>query len=379
MTPADIVDYCLEEIETGRRTLAECVAQFPECAELEAQLRAAQIIRAYPAPTLRPAVNRQIENRLRRLTLARLPRPVGRWQWAIGAVVMLVGVMALVYATTISLPGETLYGFKRLAETAQLSLTPPSARASYYLALTERRLAEIAALTQAQRLQPNQLADLLEDVTHDTQTALALVPQASPGQQATLLNAIVRANEKETTLLLTLQTSLSPEAQNLAQTALAEAEHQTSLAVEQLNALSAEVTEPPASATHRPTLTNTVQPTLAHTSTPTPSSTVAQLNPTDTQIAPNPFTPTFTATAIPPSATHTHTPIPTINSGPEITPTSHIPPSHTPNCHAQDPHSPNYCTPTPTVIVPAGSSPTALPASATPCPTNASGKPKCRP
>lgn len=381
MTLADILEFCLQEIESGRKTLADCAAQFPEFKDLETQLRAAQLIRSFPAPTLRPAISHQIENRLRRHALPPRPQPDVRWKWATGVVVMIACMLAMFWATSVSLPGDALYGLKRMAETAQLGLTPPSAYASQYIVLSERRLVEINTLARTGRLYSAPLADLLTDFNYYTETALATVPLASPSRQASLLSAIVQVTEKGTLTLQTLQANLSPEANHAVHTALDEAELNTTLAVEQLNILSAEPTEAVASPMPSPIWTNTARPTQTFTHTPTPIvlSTATRPDPTSTSLAPDPFTSTVTTPS--PSATRTspgQPPTPTVGE-PEATPTRHGPPASTPNCHAQGQHSPNYCTPTPAANTPMGSSPTAVPASATPCPTNASGKPKCHP
>ncbi|MEK7328206.1 MAG: hypothetical protein AAB217_23425, partial [Chloroflexota bacterium] len=65
MTPEETLAYCLTEIEAGRKTAADCAALFPDIPGLEAQLRAAQTLRAWQAPAIRPEVSRRLEARVR--------------------------------------------------------------------------------------------------------------------------------------------------------------------------------------------------------------------------------------------------------------------------------------------------------------------------
>lgn len=392
MTPADILEHCIQEIESGRKTPAECVTQFPEVPDLEAQLLAVQALRAYPAPHLRPAVSRQIENRLRHHMLPPRPRlGLGR-KWAVGAVMLLMALVTIVQATAVSLPGEALYAAKRFTETAQIGLTPPSVQAGQHIAFAERRLAEIARLARRGPLQPEGLSNLLTDFNRSTESALVMVSQASPGQQPHLLNTIIQTVELETTLLHTLLPNLPTETVVLVQQALAEADAQLTLAEDHLSAIT--VRPAPTSATLTFTLTARPAWTLTATTLPTGFATWTPPHPDPTHTPSVLNTSTLIPSATSPSATHTppgsthtpprdathtpsgHLPSPTSTiHGPQASPPPHGPPITPPNCHAQNPASPNFCTPTP----PIEALPTTAPASPTPCPTNASGHPLCRP
>lgn len=377
MTPADILDYCLEEIEGGRKTLADCVLQFPQVPDLEAQLRVAQHLRSYPAPNLRPMASRQIENRLRRQTMPARPRWMFSWKWASGILMVLVGLGMLFQAVVVSLPGDTLYQAKRLIETAQIRLTPPSSQAGQYIIFAERRLVEITRLAQIGNLHPQGLASLLADFNHSTEAALATVNRAALNQQVRLLNAILQTVEKETATLQSIQPGISSEALVVVQQALDRAEAHTTLAVDRLTALNVggEVT---ASAT--PTATHTKKLTQAFTATYTPTAfATTPPHPTSTQTASNQFTPTPTPTVLPPSVTPTPFNVqPTFTTTPSGSGETPTPPGSS-DCRAQNIHSPNYCTPTPSASTPTEAPPTEPPTSPTPCPTNASGKPKCHP
>ena len=396
MTPADILEYCLEEIEAGRKTPAECVRQFPEGHNLEVQLRAAQILRAYPAPNLRALASHQIEHRLRQHLKRSRPRQTLSWKLAL-VMLLLVGLGTSIQLISISVPGDAFYQFKRLTETTQIGLIPPSAHASQYLIFADRRLTEITQLAQRRDLHEEALAELLTDLNYATESALSMMSQAPRSQQSLLLQAIVQTVEQETALLQGIQPHVSAQTQVLVQQALAKAEVHTTLAVEHLN----EINQKPDAGirlTTTVTSTSTAWPTRTNTATDTSivlaTSTLLNPNPTHTPLAPSSYTPTWAPTATSPSATfvptdYTPTPPgrtqPPLGQLPTLTATaaepemSSTPPASTPNCHAQNSSSLNYCTPAPMASTPTVVPPTIVVSTPTPCPTNASGGPKCHP
>jgi hypothetical protein len=142
MTPEDALEHCLEEIEAGRKTIAECAAQHPDMPDLEAQLKAAQALRAWPTLKARPEASRRIEARLRQQAQSqqaapRVKRPVAALRWAVALifVALLLVSAGAAAASGNSLPGDTLYPVKRTTESVQLFFTPPSGRAVFHVTL----------------------------------------------------------------------------------------------------------------------------------------------------------------------------------------------------------------------------------------------------
>ncbi len=196
MTAEDQLEYCLEEIAAGRKTVAECVALFPESPDLEARLGAAQMLRAWPPPDLGPHASQVIEQRLREhlqqqphlasrglASRQRTPAlPTGRkWALSAGLALILVASLAtgggLVYASNGALPGDSLYPVKTSVEAARLTLAFSQAKAvTLRLEFSERRLDEIEALVNANRLA--QVPGTLEAYTAQVHAAITAVDAA---------------------------------------------------------------------------------------------------------------------------------------------------------------------------------------------------------
>ncbi|MBM2849556.1 MAG: hypothetical protein HW418_2498, partial [Anaerolineales bacterium] len=91
MTPEEALEHCLEGIEAGQKTIAECAAQHPDLPELEAQLKTAQALRAWQTLTARPEASRRIEARLRQQAQSqrvapRVQRPIPALRWAVALI-----------------------------------------------------------------------------------------------------------------------------------------------------------------------------------------------------------------------------------------------------------------------------------------------------
>ncbi len=120
------------------------------------------------------------------------PRPA--WASAVaalGAMMVLVGGLAgLNTAAASSVPGQPLYGFKRLGETAKLAFTfDPAERADLVEQFGERRLAEMVAVVEAGgRLSIDQLLAWLRDDPEACQRVLRL----GADQQLSLANEVRR-------------------------------------------------------------------------------------------------------------------------------------------------------------------------------------------
>jgi len=321
MNPEDLLEYCLKELETGRKTVAECAALFPNVQGLEAQLLAVARLRRWEAPSLRPEASRRIETRLRQKMRASKSTAVPRrrisalrWTMPLAlSVTLLFAMVGTVAASSDSLPGNPLYSIKRASETVQVILTPASEQATLYTALAQRRLDEVAALSQLGTVDPN----LLTDLTTETETALASVENTPPKEQSEVLSAIILLTERQQMVLATVKAAAPPQAQAGLDRAIEASSHNHGVAHGRLEQSPPPNAEPESS------------PTVASHQTQIPPGQLKK-----TEIAPD-----------------------RTEAGGNGT--------DSPNCKANSPNSPNDCTPTPT---PASISATPT-LSPTPCPT----------
>ncbi len=209
MTPEDQLEYCLQEVAAGRKTVAECTALFPETPGLELQLGAAQALRNWPPPELDPQASHILEQRLQerlqhrarsarpanwlgRLHSGRListlPRP-RRLALAAGLAATLVVLLltggGVVYGAGSALPGDSLYPVKTTVEVMRLMLAPSEAEAAALrLEFADRRLEEVDALLKAGRAAsvPQALEQYAAEV-EAASTVLAHAPASAPDQQ----------------------------------------------------------------------------------------------------------------------------------------------------------------------------------------------------
>ncbi len=225
MNTEGILQSCVDDVLAGRKSPAECAALFPHIPDLELPLKAAVVLRRSRAATLRPEADRRIEAKLRqRVDVRRSPwQPAarGRWssaalRWATAAalvVVLLLAGAGIAAASNDSLPGDPLYSVKRAGEAVQLFMTPPSARASAYARLAQRRLGEITAISRRSDVDPDSLTQLLNDLTSGTEAALTSVEDTAPEQQAEILSTLVMLAEQQQAVLAMVQASAPPQAQ----------------------------------------------------------------------------------------------------------------------------------------------------------------------
>ena len=159
MKPEDVLQNCIDEVLAGSKTPAECARQYPQLADLEADLQMAVALQRMHALTLSANADQQIETRLRRQTkaLRAAERPARRWlpalsrRWVLGpalvAILLLSGI-GTAAAAVASNPGDWLYGVKRADESAQIFLSPTAGRAWVYTGLARRRLDELGVVLQ---------------------------------------------------------------------------------------------------------------------------------------------------------------------------------------------------------------------------------------
>ena len=375
MKPVDVLEVCLRDLAVGRRTLAECIAAHPE---LAGELRAAALLQTWTPPTLRPEASRQIEARLRAAVRRSRPArsaaatPLVLLRWALAASLVLgfaLGGAGVVAASGNSLPGEALYPVKRANEAAQLFFTPPSERATFHTLLAQRRLNEITRLSQ--RGVVNEA--LLNDLSVETEAALAAVTNVAPGEQAEVVSLLLAVTQNQQAVLQAVMAVAPPQAQaGLERAIQASSQHYQ-------DAQGHVGGTPPPEASHLPPgqgrKTKTPLPTSTHrppgqgkkTATPLPTSThrppgqgkkTATPLPESTQLPPEQErkteTPLPEATQLPPVQEKTETPLPEATQ---------LPPGQEKKTE----------TPLPEATL------TPAPAEATPCPTNPAGRPACGP
>jgi len=176
-----ILQDCLEKIQNGQSTLEEVLAEHPDLAEeLRPSLEAALWFRMHratldPRPGFIAASNRRVLEKIHQEQLAKTqPAPVAGenifariWQAMTGErqlvfqaalvfvmlIVMVVGSGGVAYVSQDALPGDLLYRVKLSLEEAQVMFASgEETRAQLHIHLAQRRLVEIQALINQDRL-----------------------------------------------------------------------------------------------------------------------------------------------------------------------------------------------------------------------------------
>ncbi len=202
----EILDHCLQRIQTHERSLEECLREYPDQAEeLRPLLVAAGVAHRNLAPaTPTEAFRTSAWKRLAGHSLERsTPRPVPAnrrrgfgWRPAytlasmLIAVALLAGTVGVAYASGEALPGDSLYGLKRGLERAALALTASSAvDTRLLLQFADRRLGEADELLQRGR--PADLAQALDGYETAIGELLEIAAQ-EPDQLDEVADALAR-------------------------------------------------------------------------------------------------------------------------------------------------------------------------------------------
>jgi hypothetical protein len=221
---ADLLADCLDAIERGELTPAECLARYPEHrAELEAFLATAELLRGAPLPAPRSEFRQRARTRLLNRLPLRRPRPLrlpvpGGWAWRPAAVRVPVA-LALVVALLVlgggvalawqhSLPGDQLYLLKIAVEDARLAAAGDEDQVEIRLRSVESRVREIEALTEQKRYEDVPVAvDQLEGRMADLTRSLSILATERAVRYDDLREAdrlLSRAGRELTYLLPTL-------------------------------------------------------------------------------------------------------------------------------------------------------------------------------
>lgn len=325
----DIVARCVEDVVRGYRSVEECLQVYPEQAEeLKPLLLTALLTARLKGPQMGSEAVQALEARLRReMPKARRATRAQGLRYSAGRLAAMVAVVVLlafgsgaglVAASANTLPGDPLYGIKRLWEAILLAFSPLTGpQADLWQQIAQTRLNEVERLAAEGRLTAGALRDLYAAV-------YAFSGYSSAETDASIL---VFMNRGERLLL-----RIRPPAE-------AEAVYADVLAAMALTTRDGVVRQPEAAlppSEITPTATLMLTSTATTTPSSTPSATFTAL-PTLTATDVPSATPTATETPVP-SATLTVTPsrtprfpaTATKTITPTITPTYTVTPSVTP-------------------------------------------------
>src|SRR5262245_18170210 len=127
----DILELCLQAIEQGNATVEQCAARYPEIVSLGEMLLVAMAARNIPRPVMSLVAKRALEQRLiATMNATRRPqarRALGVRYWlrlpvtfAVMLVLLLGTGLGLARAAENAIPGDALYGIKRVSEQVNL-------------------------------------------------------------------------------------------------------------------------------------------------------------------------------------------------------------------------------------------------------------------
>ncbi len=189
---AHILAECLDAIERGELTPAECLARHSQHrVELEAILATAQLLRDAPLPAprleFRQGARTRLLNRLPQRRPGRLRLPaLADWALRPAAVrvpatlalvvaLLVLGGSGVAYAWHHSLPGDQLYTLKLAVEDARLAAAEDEEQVKIHLRGVQSRVREIEALAERKRYEDvpiavDQLEGRVAELTHSLNT-----------------------------------------------------------------------------------------------------------------------------------------------------------------------------------------------------------------
>ena len=204
---SDVLDECLDRVMLRHEGVESCLASYPEFAtELREALESALVVRQSLSIELDPELKRRA--RLRLFEAADRGRAArGGWsgwvrglteggrRWAVtaAALVLALGVSgtSTVLAADESVPGDTLYPFKRAGERVRLMFAFTDAReAAFRTDLVGRRMDELEAVTRQGHDQF--VPRLAHEIERHSQRARALT-EASVSERVDAAKAAIRS------------------------------------------------------------------------------------------------------------------------------------------------------------------------------------------
>ncbi|MBI4286579.1 MAG: hypothetical protein HY670_11890 [Chloroflexi bacterium] len=165
----DILADCIADIQSGKRTLEECLSAYPHLRdELKSLLEIATSIqpeKSPPTPEFKQRARRRLLEAMAEdkvtpapwrvvLDWLRMPVPRGVFSLAVAITILFLTAASgtAVYAYQYSLPGEALYPVKTGVEKIQLTVTfEPEERFKLRSRLAQRRIDEVVAQSNAGR------------------------------------------------------------------------------------------------------------------------------------------------------------------------------------------------------------------------------------
>lgn len=198
---SQIVAECLEAVESGQMSAAECLARYPEYRQpLEDVLGAVQMLRTAamvePRAAFRRSARARLTARLPQRTAVtnrnpfRLVNQVQSMQFSRRTVMNWIAVFVLlgslfgggfaVQASSQALPDQALYPLKTGIEEVRLALSGAPRQADLYLEFADRRLQEASQLVERQAY--DYLPNVVADYWQLTQQALGAVSYSSSMQ-----------------------------------------------------------------------------------------------------------------------------------------------------------------------------------------------------
>ncbi len=324
-----ILDECLDALLRGTVTLDECLEHYPDYAtDLKPLLQTGLLTSRLKSPEMPAARIDALEDRLRgqmpNLRSAQSRVVQGQFSSLAKLVAMIAVVLffalgaggSVVAASSNSLPGDPLYGLKRLWEQIVLLLVPLTGELDdLWLRLAQTRLYEAEQLAARGELTDAALVDLYE----------SMVQSIALADEQTLPQVEAYLDEVEQTLI-TIAPSPETMTQYLQVLALSSGttpQVHTEPSDQELQGVPPTLDQFGLTATLTPVLTDTPAATLTPTFTPSVTSTsTPRVPPTATRTPTQTLTvtPTFTP-SITPSATWTPLPLPTLNTGGDTQPT----------------------------------------------------------
>lgn len=319
---SDILNSCLQAVESGESTIEECEAKYPDFKGLGSLLRLAMAVQEQSRLRMPEARRNALERRLTQLakTRASAQRSPRRWLVplvSVAAVFIVLFVLGFSAArlADFAVPGDTLYGVKRAVEGAELAFAGGYSRPDVLHEIALSRLEELETMAvRGQTLDPA----FLQETTTAVNDALAA--QIDPGKRAQLYNQAIQVlrlaetlpNADKDSIASAISTINTPE---LTPVAGSPSPTPTLTATATLTSTVIPTEQPSATLTTTPTIQPTNTVTLESTATPTATTPSA---PTNTDVPPSP---TLTPTVPTPLPTFTPTDQPTVTV---IAPTSTI-------------------------------------------------------
>jgi hypothetical protein len=355
----DILAQCLDEVLRGQKSLAECLTAYPAyAADLKPALQIGLLTARLKSPEMSSQSVDALEMRLRAQhaqmrptrssNIIRLPLGISRLAAAIAVIFILTlgSGAGLVAASADDLPGDTLYGVKRLWETILLALVPLTGQpGDLWLWIANARLDEANALADKGLLTENALIDLYTATYHASQYGygdgdasaiiayfnrayLALMNRNAPlGAEAVYRDMVeaVAPSRVQNGTIIPLISELPPSLSGVVPLA-------SPTPIEPRATFTA-------TNTASPTSTTTETPTI--TVSPTPSATRTPRIPATATRTPT-FTPSPTATpTLTPSPTMTWTALPLPYIPPITGAATQVPPGFIPSSTPQTPPTPD--------------------------------------